>query len=419
MTDRAHATAPAVSGSAGPLAGVTVLDLSRVLAGPWASQLLGDLGADVMKIERPGTGDDTRAWGPPFVGGDNGEGDAAYFQCANRNKRSAAIDFSKPEGAALVRRLARKADILIENFKVGGLARYGLDYASIRAINPRLVYCSITGFGQDGPYKDRAGYDFIIQAMSGLMSVTGPADGVEGAEPTKVGVAVSDLFAGMYAATSALAALRHAEATGEGQHIDVALLDCQVAALANQASSYLATGDAPGRLGNTHPSIVPYQVVTAADAPFVVAVGNDGQFRAFATAIGAPDLADDPRFATNPARVRNRDDLNAALGPILSTRSVGEWLAILDDARVPAGPVNDVKAAFSDPHVAARGALEGDASDIGGAAPPFGRHPVKYSGSPAPSPTPPPALGAHTDDILATVADEAEISTLRRDGVIS
>ncbi|MEO1014215.1 MAG: CaiB/BaiF CoA-transferase family protein [Pseudomonadota bacterium] len=406
------------SSAGGPLSGVSVLDLSRVLAGPWASQLLGDLGAEVIKIERPGLGDDTRAWGPPFINGGDGSGrDAAYFQCANRNKRSVEIDFSKPEGAEIVRRLAEKADILIENFKVGGLIKYGLDYPSIREINPKIVYCSITGFGQDGPYKDRAGYDFMIQAMSGLMSVTGAPDGEPGGEPTKVGVAVSDLFAGMYAAAAILAALRHAEATGEGQRLDVALLDCQIAALANQASSYLATGVAPGRLGNAHPSIAPYQVVHAADAPFVVAVGNDSQFRAFAEAIGAPELADDPRFETNPARVRRRDDLNAAIGPALAARTANDWLLRLSEAGVPAGPINDIEAVLNDPHVKARGVLAGDISQVAGPAPPFGRHPVRFSATPTDEPTAPPALGAHTDDILKRVADAREIALLRERGI--
>ncbi|MEZ5982180.1 MAG: CaiB/BaiF CoA-transferase family protein [Parvularculaceae bacterium] len=298
MTKTAHKTA---------LEGVLVLDLSRVLAGPWASQLLADLGADVIKVERPGAGDDTRSWGPPFLTNEAGETtDAAYYLSANRNKRSVAIDMASEEGADIIRRLAAKADILVENFKVGGLKKYGLDYESLKRVNPRLVYCSITGFGQTGPYAPRTGYDFMIQAMGGLMSITGQPDGAPGAEPMKVGVAVADLFSGMYAANAMLAALRHAERTGEGQHVDVALFDCQIAMLANQASNYLVSGAAPTRMGNAHPNLTPYQVFATADGFIVVATGNDGQFAAFSRVITRPDLPRDPRFANSRSRVEPR-----------------------------------------------------------------------------------------------------------------
>ncbi|MBI1393304.1 MAG: CoA transferase [Alphaproteobacteria bacterium] len=399
------------------LAGVVVLDLSRVLAGPWATQFLGDLGAEVIKIERPGRGDDTRQWGPPFVRSPNGgAGDAAYFQCANRNKKSVGIDFSKSEGAAAVRAIAKKAHILVENFKVGDLARKGLDYQSIASINPGIVYCSITGFGQSGPHSGKAGYDFMIQAMAGLMSVTGQPEGEPGIGPTKVGVAVSDIFAGMYAAASILAALRHAERTGKGQHIDVALFDCQVATLANQASNYLTSGHAPTRLGNAHPSIAPYESFFASDQPFILAVGNDSQFTNLCRAIGAPELADDARFSTNPVRVVNRNALRPALEPLLMKKTARQWLEILANAGVPAGPINSVDVALADPQISARNLLEGDASDIGSATPPFMRHPVKYSSTPAHRPSRPPELGADTDEILHSFLTSDEIAALKSAG---
>ena len=415
--DNPAGPAPAAAGG-GPLAGVVVLDMSRVLAGPWATQFLGDLGAEVIKVERPGVGDDTRGWGPPFMPADaecpDRRGDAAYFQCANRNKKSVAIDFSKPAGADAVRRIAQRADILVENFKVGDLKRRGLDYSAVSAVNPRIVYCSITGFGQTGPHAARAGYDFMIQAMSGLMSVTGQPDGAPGGEPMKVGVAVSDLFAGLYAAASILAALRWAERTGEGQHIDVALFDCQLAALANQASNYLVSGVPPGRLGNAHPNIAPYEAVRAADAPFILAVGNDGQFRAFCRLIGAPTLADDPRFATNAARVGARAALREAIAQPLQARTAADWLALFAEAGVPAGPVNTVEQAFADPQVAARGLLAGAAADAGGDVPPLSRHPVKYSRTAPGLPSAPPKLGANTDTVLSEYLSRDEIEALRK-----
>ena len=403
---------------ASALAGVRVLDLSRVLAGPWASQLLGDLGAEIIKIEKPGGGDDTRGWGPPFLKNDAGDAtDAAYFLSANRNKKSVAIDIADPDGAALVRKIAAVSHIVVENFKVGGLKKYGLDFETLSKINPRLVYCSITGFGQTGPYAPRAGYDYMIQAMGGLMSVTGQPDGAPGAEPMKVGVAVADLFAGMYAATSILAALRHAERTGEGQHLDVALLDCQIAMLANQASNFLVSGAAPGRLGNAHPNITPYQVFATADGYIVIAVGNDGQFASFARAIGAAPLAGDERYKTNRARIANRESLTAAIAPKMRERTAADWLEAMEIAAVPAGPINSIDAVFSDPHVGARSMTAAvSRPDAAGAR--MVVHPVKYSKTPARAGDAPPALGSHTDDVLADFAGAGEIAALKKRGVI-
>ena len=401
------------------LEGVTVLDLSRILAGPWSTQLLADLGAEVIKIERPGRGDDTRGWGPPFLtDADNAPTDAAYFLAANRNKKSVAIDIANPEGAALIRQLAEKSDVLIENFKVGGLTKYGLDYNAIAQINPRLVYCSISGFGQTGPYADRPGYDYMIQAAGGLMSVTGQPDGAPGAEPMKVGVAVADLFSGMYASSAILAALRHAERTGEGQHVDVSLYDCQIAMLANQAASYLVTGIAPQRLGNAHPNIAPYQVFAVADAHLVVAVGNDDQFTAFAEAIGRADLAGDLRFAKNSARVENRGALNDIVEPIMASETAAEWFSRLKKAGVPVGPINDLAAVFSDPQTMARDmAIKMVRPDA-----PSGQtvaHPVKYSKTPPRNDIAPPQLGAHTQEVLESFLGltNAEYTALKKAGV--
>lgn len=400
----------------GALDGVRVLDLSRVLAGPWATQILADLGAQVIKIERPGSGDETRAWGPPFLTDGNGEpSDAAYFLCANRNKRSVCVDIATPEGQDLIRRLAAKSQIVVENFKRGGLAKYGLDYDSLRQLNPALVYCSITGFGQTGAYADRAGYDYLIQAMSGLMSVTGEPE----REPVKVGVAVSDLFSGLYAAVSILAALRHAERAGQGQQIDISLLDCQMAALANQAANYLVSGKPPARLGNAHPNIVPYQVFETKDGHMVVAVGNDGQFKSFAGAIGARELAGDARYATNPARVAHREALIATLAPILRGRTTAAWIAAFEAAGVPCGPINDIAAAFADPHAEERGLrvdlAREDVGDI-----PLVRFPGLLSETPARADLAPPRLGAHTEDVLAEELGlgAEDIAALRRSGAI-
>ncbi len=349
MTTANPANPPASAPAA--LAGVRVLDLSRVLAGPWATQILGDYGADVIKVERPGLGDDTRHWGPPFMPDADGDrGDATYFLCANRNKRAVALDLADPSDQAIARRLAAEADVLVENFKVGGLAAYGLDYAAVSAANAKLVYCSITGFGQTGPAAQEPGYDHLIQAMGGLMSITGAPRG----QPMKAGVAIADLFTGMYAVSAILAALRHAEATGQGQHIDAALFDCQVAMLANQASAYLNGPSAPKRHGNAHPSIAPYEVYQARDGAMVIAVGNDRQFAALTGALGEPDRAKDARFATNPARVAHRRELNAWLAPALAAETRKHWRAVLSGAGVPCGPVNDLAEVFADPLTRAR-----------------------------------------------------------------
>lgn len=386
----------------GALEGVRVLDLSRVLAGPWCAQLLADLGAEVIKVEAPGSGDDTRMWGPPFLPapeGATGVGESAYYLSANRNKRSVAIDFSQPEGAELVRRLAATCDVVIENFKVGGLARYGLDYDTLAALNPRLVYCSITGFGQFGPYAGRGGYDFVAQGMGGLMSITGQAEGTPGDEPMKAGVAICDLFTGMYASTAVLAALRHAERTGQGQRIDCALLDSQVAMLANQGLSYLVGGVVGKRLGNAHPTVVPYRTFRAADGDLVVAVGNDRQFRALCQALGRTDLAQDPRFASNVDRIHNRVDLEAALADTIAPRPVGDVLKDLDQAGVPSGPINRIDAVFADPHVQARRMVReiprADGTPVPGVA-----YPAHLSRTPAQYRRPPPRLGEDTADVL-------------------
>ena len=341
-----------------PLDNVRVLDLSRVLAGPWAGQTLADLGADVVKVERPGTGDDTRGWGPPFVEdaeAPDGRGDAAYYLCANRGKRSIEVDITTAAGQDVVRRLAARSDVVIENFRVGALARYGLGYASLSELNPRLVYCSITGFGQTGPYSALPGYDFLIQGIGGLMSVTGEADSVLGGKPVKVGVAVADVFTGLYAVIAIQAALAHVANTGEGQHIDLALLDVQVATLANQASNFLVSGRPPGRMGNAHPNIVPYEAFRTSDGHVILAVGTDAQFARFCDEAGCPELASDPRFATNPGRVEHRDTLVPLVAERLRTRTKAEWLAALEAAGVPCGPINDIGEVFADPHVRARG----------------------------------------------------------------
>jgi crotonobetainyl-CoA:carnitine CoA-transferase CaiB-like acyl-CoA transferase len=361
-----------------PLSGIRVLELARILAGPWAGQLLADLGAEVVKVERPGCGDDTRGWGPPFVAG---EGSAAYFHACNRGKSSVAIDFESEEGRGRIRALAADADVLIENFKVGGLAKYGLDYASLAALNPKLIYCSVTGFGQDGPYAPRAGYDFMIQGMGGIMSLTGDPAG----EPQKTGVAFADIFTGLYASNAILAALHGRAVTGKGCHIDMALLDSQVAVLANQAMNYLVSGTAPRRLGNAHPNIAPYQTFEVQDGWVIVAVGNDGQFRKLCRLLGLLSTAEDSRFASNALRVGNRDALTAALSPALALRRKDELLAALAAAGVPAGPINDVAEVFADPQVVARG-LRLDLGGMPGVASPIvidGRRQVSDRASPA------------------------------------
>jgi crotonobetainyl-CoA:carnitine CoA-transferase CaiB-like acyl-CoA transferase len=383
------------------LQGLKVLDLSRVLAGPWAGQLLGDLGADVVKVERPGPGDDTRAWGPPWVEAkESGERQAAYFQCANRNKRSVAIDLATPEGQAQVRALAAKADVVLENFKVGGLNAYGLDYGSLKAVNPKLVYCSITGFGQTGPYAPRAGYDFLIQGMGGLMSLTGRADGEEGAGPQKAGVALVDIMTGLYATIAVLAALSHRERTGEGQHIDLALLDVQVATLANQAANFLASGVAPRRLGNAHPNIVPYQDFPTADGDMILAIGNDGQFARFCAIAGHPEWAADERFATNPARVAHRSVLIPLLRQATVMKTTAEWVAALEAAAVPCGPINRLDQVFADPQVQARGMKIELAHPALGMVP-LVASPIRLSATPVQYRHAPPTLGEHTAEVLA------------------
>jgi crotonobetainyl-CoA:carnitine CoA-transferase CaiB-like acyl-CoA transferase len=404
----------------GALDGVRVLDLSRVLAGPWCTQTLADLGADVIKVERPGSGDDTRGWGPPFLkdraGHDTAE--AAYYLGTNRNKRSITIDIAKPEGQDLVRRLADTADVVIENFKVGDMARYGLDAAALRATRPRLVYCSVTGFGQTGPYRDRAGYDYAIQGMGGLMSVTGERDDLPGGGPQKVGVAVADLFTGMYATVAVLAALRHRDRTGEGQVVDMALLDTQVAMLANLGANYLVTKKAPRRAGNAHQNIVPYQVFEVADGHLILAVGNDGQFERFCAVAGCPELAADARFAKNAGRVRHRDTLVPLLAPLLRQRARGDWLSALEAAKVPCGPINDLDDVFADPQVRSRAMTSTIEHPLAGALE-LVSSPIKLSATPVQVRHAPPLLGQHTDEVLAEIGiDAAAARRLREGGII-
>ena len=385
------------------LSHVTVLDLSRILAGPWAGQILADLGAEVIKIERPGTGDDTRAFGPPFVRDAAGTGcagtDAVYYLCANRNKKSVTLDISTPEGQRIVRELASRSDIVLENFKAGGLAAYGLDYESLRAINPRLIYCSITGFGQTGPYAARAGYDFLIQGMGGLMSITGRGANEPGAGPQKAGVAVADILTGLYAAVGVLAALRHRDATGIGQYIDVALLDVQVACLANQALNYLNGGGVPERLGNAHPNIVPYQDFPTSDGYMIIAVGNDAQFARLCAVAGLSELAADPRFSSNKGRVENRVALIERLCAATRLRPTAQWIAELERVGVPCGPINTIDAVFSDPQVQARGMrvelphpVAGEVSLVA--------NPLRLSETPVSYRSAPPLLGADTREVL-------------------
>ena len=403
--------------AAKPLDGLKVLELARILAGPWAGQTLADLGAEVIKVERPGAGDDTRAWGPPFVEGENGERlDAAYFHACNRGKRSLAIDFERPEGREIVRRLAAEADVVIENFKTGGLAKFGLDYASLKTVNPRLVYCSITGFGHDGPYAARAGYDFIVQGMGGVMELTGEPDG----EPQKIGVAFADIFTGVYAVVAIQAALIRRSITGLGGEVDMALLDAQVGVLANQALNFLVSGRSPRRLGNAHPNIVPYQVFEAADGPLVVAAGNDRQTRDFCRILGLEALAADPAYATNADRVRNRETFVASLAAAVKTMSRDALLAALEAAGVPAGPINTVAQVFSDPQVVARAMrLDLPATGARGGSAPSVRSPIMIDGEPSAARTAAPRLGEHTDNVLGELGLSAdEIAALRTAGAI-
>ncbi len=396
------ASIPAAPSSYGPLHGVRVLDLSRVLAGPWATQTLADLGAEVIKIERPGAGDDTRHWGPPFTTmADGAPGDAAYFLCANRGKKSVELDIASPDGAEAVRRLAATCDVVVENFKTGGLKKYGLDYASLAAVNPKLVYCSITGFGQDGPDAHRAGYDYMIQAMGGLMSITGQPDGAPGAEPMKVGVAVVDLFTGLYASNAILAALWHARASGEGQHVDIALFDVQAAMLANQATNYFVSGKAPTRMGNAHPNLAPYQPFACSDGMVIIAVGNDGQFRALCGALG---LEVEDRFATNALRVAERE----ALGALVATKTEGftmrELMQALEAAGVPCGPVNTIDQVFAEPQAIHRGLMvEQTRPDLADPVRTVAS-PIRLSKTPVRYDAPPPRLGQDTEAVLGALA---------------
>ncbi|ANI79615.1 MULTISPECIES: CaiB/BaiF CoA transferase family protein [Sphingobium] len=402
----------------GPLAGIKVLDLSRVLAGPWTTQILGDLGAEVIKIEQPGQGDDTRRWGPPFL--DDGSKDAAYYLCANRNKQSVAINLADPRGAELIRQIALDADIVVENFRVDGLNKYGLDYASLSKINPKLIYCSITGFGQDGPYKDRGGYDFLIQGMSGLMSITGRPDDEAGGGPMKVGIPISDLVTGLYSAISILAALAHRDRTGEGQHIDMALLDTQVSLLANQASNYLNGGMIPRRLGNEHPNTVPYQDFSCSDGDILVALGNDRQFRSFCELIGRPDLPDDPRFIDNGHRSPNRKALQDEMRPAIAKWKSDDLIAAMEAAKLPGGRVNEIPDILADEHVVARGVIKDMLRSDGTPVKVLG-YPGKFSKTPADYRRAPPRSGEDTRSVLTDVLglSEGQITALVEAGVVA
>jgi crotonobetainyl-CoA:carnitine CoA-transferase CaiB-like acyl-CoA transferase len=405
----------------GALSHIRVLDLSRVLAGPWAGQVLADLGADVIKIERPGCGDDTRAWGPPFLKDAQGRdtSEAAYYLSANRNKQSVTVDFTQAEGQRLIRELAAQCDVVLENFKVGGLAAYGLDYEALKAVNPRLIYCSITGFGQDGPYAKRAGYDFMIQGLGGLMSLTGRSEGEDGAGPMKVGVAVTDILTGLYATVGVLAALNHREQSGIGQHVNLALLDVQVACLANQAMNFLTSGVAPRRLGNSHPNIVPYQDFPSADGDFVLTVGNDSQFRKFCEVAGQREWAADSRFISNAARVANREVLVPLIRQVTVFKTTAQWLAALELAGVPCGPINNLAQVFADPHVQARGLRLDLPHSLGGTAPQVAS-PLRLSATPVEYRNAPPLLGEHTDAVLQRLLQltPGQISALRAAAVL-
>ena len=405
------------------LDGIKVLDLSRVLAGPWCTQILADLGADVVMIERPGVGDDTRTWGPPFLKDANGHDtdQASYFTACNRNKRSVTIDMATPEGQQLLLQMAAQSDIVVENFKTGGLKQYGLDHATLRARHPRLIYCSITGFGHDGPYAERAGYDLMIQAMTGMMSITGRPDDVPGGGPLRVGVALTDIFTGVYASTAILAALEVRHRTGEGQHIDMALLDVGMAILANQASAFLNTGTAPQRQGNSHPSLAPYQDFHTQDGSMLLAIGNNGQFVRFCEAAGFPGWASDERFATNTLRVKHREVLIAQMEAVTRTRFTAEWIALLEDKAVPCGPINDIAQAFDDAQVKARGLAVTLLRDVGdGIAGITGvASPLRLAATPPVLRNAPPALGQHTDEVLAELGvDARQVAALRAGGVI-
>ena len=400
---------------------IRVLDLTRILAGPWCAQNLADLGADVIKIERPGAGDDTRSWGPPYLRDADGSDttEAAYYLAANRGKRSVTLDIASPEGQAIVRDLVRHCDVVLENYKVGQLKKYGLDYESLRQIKPDRVYCSITGFGQDGPYAQRAGYDFIIQGMGGFMSITGERDDLPGGGPQKAGVAISDLMTGMYSTVAVMAALMHRDRTGEGQYIDMALLDVQVAMLANMNTNYLASDNPPKRWGNAHPNIVPYQTFATSDGHIIVAVGNDGQYRKFISAGGRPELGDDARFATNPMRVRHRDILIPMLADMVKTKTKQEWIDLLEAHGVPCGPINNLDEVFVNPQVEARGMRIDLPHPSGGKVKLVGS-PMKLSGTPPRYDMPPPLLGQHTEEVLRDLLGQSDeqIAALKGKGVV-
>lgn len=397
-----------------PLSHVRVLDMSRILAGPWAAQTLADLGAEVIKVERPGSGDDTRSWGPPFLDAqDGGSKEAAYFMSANRGKKSVALDISKPEGQEVLKKLAAKADILIENYKVGGLARYGLGYEDLKKINPGIIYCSITGFGQTGPLSQRAGYDFLVQAMGGLMSVTGEPDGKPGAGPQKIGVALTDILTGLYTNIAALSALANRERTGEGCHIDMALLDVTAACMANQAMNFLVTGNAPGRMGNAHPNIVPYEAFATADDYVIIAVGNDSQFERFVEVAGRPDLSADAKFQTNAARVENREELIPIIQAFLQERPAAEWISALEEVGVPCGPINNVEQVFTNEQIQHRGLqIAMDHPTVGDI--PQVASPIKFEGEELAYDRAPPPLGHDTEDVLRDIAElsDEEIAAL-------
>ena len=403
------------------LSGIRVLDMSRILAGPWVGQMLADLGAEVVKVERPGTGDDTRAWGPPFLKDREGRdtSESAYFLCTNRGKRSVTLDISKREGQAIARELADKSDILLENYKVGDLKRYGLAYDDLSARNPRLIYCSITGFGQSGPYRDRAGYDFMIQGMGGLMSFTGERDDVPGGGPQKVGVAIADLMTGMYSCVAILAALHERQSSGIGQYIDMALLDSQVAWLANQNTNFLIGGAPPKRMGNAHPNIVPYQTFHTRDGDLILAVGNDNQFRKFCVAAGIPEVAEDPRFLDNIGRTANRQACVDALAVAIKQKTTAEWVALLEPIGVPCGPINRLDEVYADPQVQHRGMKIEVPHPLAGVVP-LVANPIKYSRTPIAYDAPPPLLGQHTDEVLSTLLGKTaeEIAALRAKRIV-
>jgi crotonobetainyl-CoA:carnitine CoA-transferase CaiB-like acyl-CoA transferase len=405
----------------GPLEGIRVLDLTRVLAGPWAAQNLADLGAEVIKVERPNKGDDSRAFGPPWLKDAQGHdtAESAYFACANRGKKSVTLDLANPQGQAIARELAGRCDVLLENFKYGDLDRYGLGYAQLKKVNPGLIYCSVTGFGHSGPWRERPGYDFMIQGMGGLMSVTGERDDRPGGGPQKAGIPIADLITGMYASVAICAALAHRATSGRGQHLDLALLDSLVAVLANQGANYLATGQSPGRLGNDHPNIAPYQVLKTADGSVIVACGNDNLFRKFCEVAGKPELADDARFATNGKRVANRAELTGILSEIMAKRSMREWLDALEGAGVPCGPINSLEQVFAEPQALARG-LRIELPHPAAGKVSLVRSPMRFSETPVQHDKPPPTLGQHTNQVLRELLgkSEAEVARLRSDGIV-